>query len=254
MRGGAAHGPVDRLALDNPFLDTPSNDNTTRKAPQTAFLTQLRAQATPRSPGRDTSYVPQAMRRTADRSISPHPASELRRAKFTGARTPSPPAPLIGEGAAGPSTLTPRRQGGKQMMDEDNPFIAKPGEAVIPHATSEDHPLVTYVFRGSKKVFANPFVPPSTHYPPASLDASHPEFDTHPCPPPRLLWPTKQAAPETPRMLGTSMDLDADSSDGEEFVPESEEELPARRGLLFGNAPKRGSIGSSESAKKRVRL
>jgi hypothetical protein len=31
------------------------------------------------------------------------------------------------------------------MMDEDNPFIAKPGEVVRPRPTREDNPHVTYV-------------------------------------------------------------------------------------------------------------
>lgn len=237
---GANHGPIDKVTLDNPFLDTKP------EAPHTSnpFLTHLRAQTTPQSPGRDTSYVPQALRRTADRSLSPHPAAELRAGR-AGAPTPSPPAALIGD-TPGPSMLTPRRQRQK-MMDEDNPFVAKPGESVTAHPTSEDHPLVTYVFRGSKKVFANPFVPPSAHYPPSTLDAAHPEFDTHPCPAPRLLWPTG----------GSEVAVDGVTDD--EFVAEesaSSDDEPARR-LLFGKRAlglSPGALVTPEGRKKRVRL
>lgn len=123
--------------------------------------------------------------------------------------------------------------------------------------------------RGSKKVFANPFFPPETSYPASELDPTHPDFDPHPCPKPRLLFPTPAApAPETPqrqtsRTMGGFAPMDVDQaplSDDEDFAPEGaesedEEELPARRGMLFGpgSGMKRDRDESYE-ARKRARV
>lgn len=125
--------------------------------------------------------------------------------------------------------------------------------------------------RGSKKVFANPFFPPETSYPASELDPTHPDFDPHPCPKPRLLFPTPAApapAPETPqqqtsRTLGGFVSMDVDHgplSDDDVFVAEGaesedEEELPARRGMLFGpgSGMKRDREGDFE-ARKRARV
>ena len=81
-----------------------------------------------------------------------------------------------------------------QMMDEDeNPFLVKPGSTSkrrTEPVVDETRPTVTYVFRGSKKVFANPFIGSEARLPEAELDVRDPDFEPHPCPPPRLLWPT----------------------------------------------------------------
>lgn len=141
----------------------------------------------------------------------------------------------------------------KQMMDEvDNPFLSKPGEVVRARPTSEDHPLVTYVFRGAKKVFANPFIPPSAPYAPADLDPDHPDYEAHPCPPPRLLWPTKDS-PEPPRRRRSHDEMEDDSeSDDEDFVA-----VEPRRGLLFTesmNASTGQSDVTPKAQSKRPRL
>lgn len=152
------------------------------------------------------------------------------------------------------------------MMDaEANPFLSHPGEDIHPGRAGpivdESRPTVTYVFRGVKKVFANPFLHPQQRFPPADLDPEDDEFEPHPCPAPKLLWasgpsqaprdgssspeqspPTSPVA--TPRFTrrdatGVEMDLSGGKhafSDEEGFESESEEEeeeLPARRGLLF---------------------
>lgn len=88
-----------------------------------------------------------------------------------------------------------RREQIRQMMDvEDNPFLDKPGEPSRPHQPAspsfEESPFVTYVFRGSKKTFANPFYPSSAPFPPADLHPDDDEFEPCPNPKPRLLWPT----------------------------------------------------------------
>lgn len=162
------------------------------------------------------------------------------------------------------------------MMDENNPFIAKPGEVVRPRPTREDSPHVTYVFRGSKKVFANPFFPPETEYAPSELDPTHPDFEPHPCPRPRLLFPTPaapvapeahpepQTPPRTHRTLAGFQSMDVDQGpigDDDDLPPdlvddsdEEEEEMPARRGMLFGPGGMKRDRGSSGfEARKRAR-
>ena len=81
----------------------------------------------------------------------------------------------------------------KEMVDEDNnPFLLKPGESVQPKRNGDDahQPYVTYVFRGTKRIFANPFIPSDTHLPSTKLHPNEEDFEEHPCPRPRLLWPT----------------------------------------------------------------
>ena len=81
----------------------------------------------------------------------------------------------------------------KEMLDEDNnPFLLKPGESIQPKRTSDDahQPFVTYVFRGTRRIFANPFIPSDARLPNTELRPEDEDFDDHPCPKPRLLWPT----------------------------------------------------------------
>ena len=99
-----------------------------------------------------------------------------------------------------------RKEKIRQMRDEDdNPFLVKPGESSIrPHkhpVVDESHDLVTYVFRGAKRVFSNPFIGPKTRVRASELDPTHPDYEDHPCPPPKLLWPS---APESPSTKASS--------------------------------------------------
>lgn len=205
MGGGLRTSHVDKMLVDpleNPFVDS------TRKEP-------------PPPPGSDTSYVPQLLRPSAERSLSPHPKARPR-------TQPGSPE----------SSLSKRRA--RMLVDDDNPFISKPGEVVRPHPTSEDQPLVTYVFRGAKKVFANPFIHPSSQHAGSELDPSDPDYDAHPCPPPRLLWPT-EAGP-------SKMEVD-----GDDFVEVSDQDddIPVHRGLLFGSSAKRSRSPEASNPKRR---
>ncbi|OCF40660.1 hypothetical protein I317_05509 [Kwoniella heveanensis CBS 569] len=82
----------------------------------------------------------------------------------------------------------------RRMLDlEDNPFLVKPGEPSTRRPgpiIDEDLPTVTYVFRGAKKVFANPLYPSRAPFPQAELDPEEDEFEPHPLPKPKLLWPS----------------------------------------------------------------
>lgn len=236
---GSTHGPVDKMSLDNPFLD----DGSAVAGPSRSVSGKRRQTAG--SPGRETSYVPQAVRPDAERSMSP-----LMRDRHRGG-----PLRMLTETLPESSRAAKRQE----MMDEDNPFVAKPGEIHRPKPlNTERGPFVTYVFRGAKRTFANPFVPPNAPYPAADLDVSDVDYDPHPCPPPKLLWPTSDpetspassAAPvSTPRrrVLSDTMDVDSD-----------EEQMPVRRGLLFGATPRseehEQSDGSEGSARKRPRF
>lgn len=131
------HGPVDKVSLENPFLVHPSSSSRTANLTPDDLASASRP--APPAPGAETSYVPQALRPSAERSLSPHPR---RRPRAPGAPASPTPAHLLVPGGAGPSTSAARR---RQMMDEDNPFIAKPGEVVRPRPTREDNPQVTYV-------------------------------------------------------------------------------------------------------------
>ncbi|WRT69799.1 uncharacterized protein IL334_006790 [Kwoniella shivajii] len=175
----------------------------------------------------------------------------------------------------------------KEMLDyEYNPFLTKPGESSKRSpgpVVNEDLPTVTYVFRGSKKVFANPLYPSGAPFHPAELDPEDDEFEPHPLPQPRLLWPTGPSpsksklrmmrtpspeldvsppsspvsTPTTSRRFGKSalsLEHEKDSENHEgvysddegelmmrnvrahltEEDHEHEEDLPSRRGLLFG--------------------
>ncbi|EIW71393.1 hypothetical protein TREMEDRAFT_73290 [Tremella mesenterica DSM 1558] len=142
-----------------------------------------------------------------------------------------------------------RREERKRMMDEDeNPFLAKPGEIIQPRRsiTDETSPTVTYVFRGTKKVFANPFFSSDSRYPPAELDSDHPEYDPHPCPAPKLLWPSKsnQTDPpssppseimRTPVAPRRGRDVQVRNHEEAEEESEEDEELPVKRGMLFAS-------------------
>ncbi|WVN87460.1 uncharacterized protein L203_102642 [Cryptococcus depauperatus CBS 7841] len=80
-----------------------------------------------------------------------------------------------------------------EMLDvAQNPFLAQPGESsnrVLGPIIDEDQPTVTYIFRGAKRVFANPLWSKKTPFPQADLRPEEDDFEPHPLPKPRLLWP-----------------------------------------------------------------
>jgi hypothetical protein len=183
------------------------------------------------------------------------------------------------------------------MLDiDDNPFLAKPGETSKPQEppVDETHPTVTYVFRGSKKVFANPFMHPAQPFPAADLVPADMDFEPHPNPKPRLLWPTgpslkaertpspderssSRSPTSSPPMFTpqsrrrrfseidpSSMELDLEATkhafssqsslgEGIEDDEEDEEDMPVRRGLLFGagNGTKRALDADEDTDVKR---
>ena len=173
----------------------------------------------------------------------------------------------------------------RQMKDEDdNPFYIRPGQ-VVKHrpgpVVDERIDTVTYVFRGTKKVFANPFLGADERVLEAELDVEDPEFDPHPCPPPKLLWPTatppRAAASTPPRQRnhrhvqsddevsppsspmhtprGTINDRARFDSD-DEFVPEEEPEevgVTVKRGLLFGPGAMNRALGAEGSERRTKR-
>jgi hypothetical protein len=115
---------------------------------------------------------------------------------------PLTPPPTKHKHSANPrSSPNNKSEKRRKMMDEDNnPFLSKPGSFHLPTPTvDETRDTVTYVFRGSKKIFANPFLGMAGRFPPSELDVEHDEFEAHPCPKPRLLWPSKPVnKPSTP--------------------------------------------------------
>jgi hypothetical protein len=186
----------------------------------------------------------------------------------------------------------------RKMMDEDsNPFLVKPGQHVIHRpgpVVDEDRSTVTYVFRGAKKVFANPFIGAETRIHQSELDVEDEEYEAHPCPKPKLLWPTRTppkqtSTPQTPRNQRAARrsgrtaesDISPPSSpmptphveypgneafSDEEFLPEHEaegfeeesmedaDELPVKRGLLFGSASTSGPTHTQDRPQKRSRV
>jgi hypothetical protein len=115
-----------------------------------------------------------------------------------------------------------KREDMRRMMDvEDNPFLVRRGETSKHHASpvDETRPTVTYVFRGAKKVFANPFMLAAQPFPAAELHPSNEDFEPHPNPKPKLLWPTG-------RVPKDSIDLDDDGGS-----PSSLESSPSSRAV-----------------------
>lgn len=110
---------------------------------------------------------------------------------------------------------------------DDNPFVAKPGEACRPRPApvddNEDNHTIAYVFRGTKRVYANPFMPRDMPFPQADLSPMDADYEMHPNPKPKLLWPTA-----TPTITAPSF---GQEDSGQE---EEDEDLPVRKGLLFG--------------------
>lgn len=201
--GGSRHGghKKDQIvwgSLEEPVaLSDPEDDN--------PFVTRRG----PLSPGKSTTHRPRADFADEDtRDAMPlgfgsnKPESPTRLA--SGLLTPPPtrptrglrtiPAPKIDHQAE--ERKRKQKEEMRRMMDvESNPFLAKPGESSRskqrqPLPVDETRPTVTYVFRGSRKVFANPFYPAEAPFPPSTLDPEDEEYEPHPNPKPRLLWPS----------------------------------------------------------------
>jgi hypothetical protein len=123
----------------------------------------------------------------------------------------------------------------RQMMDvESNPFLAKPGESSRqrhPLPADESRPTVTYVFRGARKVFANPFYPAERAYPPADLDPEDEDYELHPNPKPRLLFPSPP--PLEKRFKPEDFETLASDSDSQETSPQSSPLMATPRRRLF---------------------
>ncbi|WVQ77525.1 hypothetical protein IAR50_007211 [Cryptococcus sp. DSM 104548] len=223
------------------------------------------------------------------------------------------------------------------MLDlEHNPFLEGPSEPSRRRpgpSVDEDQATITYIFRGAKRVFANPLYHSTAPFPQADLQPEDEDFEPHPLPKPRLLWPegpkesgkrinvqeicrrgTRTPSPgpskrklshtasaplmtpttsrarrfvnpalarDSPNFGGESsaftdeeLEQDAEgeeeSDDDEPFKPiksvgaklagrgkrdEEEEELPVRRGLLFGAGAgmKRDREGAEEGRVKRMK-
>lgn len=202
-------------------------------------------QRAPKAPGRSTTHEPRNHLEDEDttgvgslvyRPPSPFDAQ-------TGMLTPPPTRPERGvrtvpkQPRVDPAEATRKREAKEQMkrmMDiEHNPFLVKPGESssrprqrAAPFA-DESKPTVTYVFRGAKKVFANPFYPTDAPFPQALLDPEDEDFEPHPNPKPRLLWPSPP-----PRSKRINLDEEGDNEEDMASPPSSPIATPRRR--LFG--------------------
>ena len=265
------------------------------------------------SPGRSTSHVPagtfsQELRRSprSKRDVLRSPPVLITDPVNSAVSLLSPPqtqgAQRIGTGTTSSSqspAIRARQQREKQRQErlqtlrdeDDNPFLVKPGQRVIHRpgpVVDERGPTVTYVFRGAKKIFANPFIDPNIPVYGSNLHPDDDDFEPHPCPRPKLLWPTSTNSTSTPRRsqpasvahssrhsrpglmsdheasppsspLATPRGQDADPKfeSDDEFLPEAgeEPELPVHRGLLFGaGGMKRESDGGTVSRRTRRRL
>jgi hypothetical protein len=163
----------------------------------------------PLSPGRSTTHQPRVDMDDEDTTgvsamIFDHAKPESPTPFASGLLTPPPsrptrglrtiPAPKVDHQAE--ERKRKQKEEMKRMMDiESNPFLAKPGESSRPRKqqpslVDETRPTVTYVFRGAKKVFANPFYPATAPFPPSNLDVEDEDYEPHPNPKPRLLWPS----------------------------------------------------------------
>ena len=215
--------------------------------------------------------------------LSPPPTQRVQRIHFT----PPPPSPRTLASQAKERAKVERMQ--KMRDEKDNPFYVKPGQSVSHRpgpVVDESRATVTYVFRGAKKLFANPFAGSDLPFPEAELNVEDDEFEPHPCPKPKLLWPTatpgKSAPVSTPKRSGrrhrhesedevsppsspmpasTPMVHDRDRArfeSDDEFLPEGDEdevvmqEAPSARRLLFAAGPAKRSA-EEENSNRRTR-
>ena len=207
---------------ENPFITKSTLLNNTPKAPGLYTLHRPRAQLE----DEDTSGVEELKYR--------HPSGHLAD-PTTGLLTP-PPTKVergirtIPKDPAEEARKRENKARMRQMMDvESNPFLVKPGESSrskherrVSPVVDETQPTVTYVFRGAKKVFANPFYPSDAPFPHALLDPEDEDYEPHPNPKPRLLWPS-------PPPNSKRIDLDAFNSPPGVSPPSSPISTPKRR-------------------------
>lgn len=211
-----------------------------------------------RAPGRKTLHRPRS--RIEDEDVTGveslkyrYPTTDL----ATGLLTPPPTRPERGVRTVPKPRVDPaveaRRREQKARMDkmmdaEANPFLVKPGESsrsAKDRRTSpivdESKPTVTYVFRGAKKVFANPFYPSDAPFPQAMLDPEDEEYEPHPNPKPRLLFPSPPPAPSKRKV-----DLEAFSSPHGASPPSSPTVATPRRRLFTGKEDRVHLAGQDE--------
>lgn len=261
-RGVDLIAPIDKgpAQEENPFYVAPSEVKKVKASPK-AVKTMMRRKvdmedseteddmAGPSSPlaGRSPALAspanltipPQPKFRHSPRSKQPIFAPSTPPAQ-TSSSLPRPPAFASPAPRRSPRQLAKAAQIAAMRDEEHNPFLAKPGEVHRPVRRTDglddeaDRPYVTYVFRGTKKVFANPFLRPDYPFPQAMLDPEHEDFEEHPCPPPRLLWPTAPTPTKKP-VASTSTAIAATPSPPSSPVMRTPKTNRIKRGR-FGNA------------------
>ncbi|WWC73592.1 uncharacterized protein I206_107564 [Kwoniella pini CBS 10737] len=317
------HGKVDQIGSvnqrnistkdDNPFLVSGLGAPVPLASPGVITTHQPRGDESDSETEGVQPLCPSPLPRRSPRLASPSPGTTLIK-MLSSVKSPlgllSPPptkhAARIGlfqSSSTKPKAMTrqeiAKRKKQLEMLDyEDNPFLVKNGESStrVPQTrgplVDEDLPTVTYVFRGSKKVFANPLYPSNAPFPRSDLHPDDDEFEPHPLPKPKLLWPkgpspskskirdmvrtpspdieglsppsSPVSTPTTSHRFGKSslahtphnakgpeVEEGLYSDDDDEFLmrnirghgqdDHAEEELPSRRGLLFG------AVGSTNS-------
>ncbi|KAK8849767.1 hypothetical protein IAR55_005103 [Kwoniella newhampshirensis] len=232
-----AHGKVDQIGgpipkmEDNPFLVTSGvPQGQTLGAPVGLASPGAITMHQPRSTDYDDEEgqplcSPDRLKRRS-RLASPSPSKDLTKAFLssstsTGLLSPPPTfhAPRIGVITGGKTQALTRAQKEQRdrrrraaeehqrMLDAaDNPFLVKAGEPSTRRPgpiVNEDIPTVTYVFRGAKKVFANPLYPSRAPFPQAELSPEDDDFEPHPLPQPKLLWPS---GPSPSKRVGLNRD------------------------------------------------
>ncbi|WWD20398.1 hypothetical protein CI109_104874 [Kwoniella shandongensis] len=225
-----AHGKVDQIGgpitktEENPFIVAPGlNIGQTLGAPVGLASPGAITVHQPRVVDSDDEEDGQPLRspsrlRRSPRLASPSPSSNFTKVLLasttsTGLLSPPPTfhAPRIGVITGGKTQgLTRARkeqrdrdrreaEDRRRMLDAtENPFLVKAGEPSTRHPgpiVDEDQATVTYVFRGAKKVFANPLYPSRAPFPQAELDPEDDDFEPHPLPKPKLLWPSGPSTP-----------------------------------------------------------
>ncbi|WWD04239.1 hypothetical protein V865_002307 [Kwoniella europaea PYCC6329] len=206
----------------------------------------------------DTEGQPSLASRRSPRLASPIPSSKThptlaQSISPTGLLSPPPTrhAPRIASSSSSKAKGITRQENVRrkkemEMLDyESNPFLIKPGEPStrIPKTkgpiVDEDLPTVTYVFRGSKKVFANPLYPSNTVFPRSELDPEDEEFEPNPLPKPKLLWPTGPSSLPSSSKMRNQRDRERTPS---RSPPSSPVSTPTRS-TRFGNSNLSLSVG-----------
>ncbi|KZT10417.1 uncharacterized protein LAESUDRAFT_747763 [Laetiporus sulphureus 93-53] len=161
---------------------------------------ELRSRSQSRSPSSSPPIAPHLLQRQRTGLFSPPPSRRQPRMRAR-SRQPSPPARA--------SRSPPERPLFPVRDSPNNPFLsdesptpaaeAESGPESLPEPTISDslleRPTITYVFRGTKVILANPhYKPPGSHsdsegVDPSSLPVTHPDFSPPPAYGPKLLFP-----------------------------------------------------------------